>query len=67
MKSCSVSHIEQKMEFKKFDYFFADFFRYNFGFKFILTVIEKNYTPDITQQICFAYQETSFYMVRGFT
>ena len=67
-KSCSVFHIEQKMEFKKFNCFFVDFFRYKFGLiKFVSTVIERKYIPDITQHICFAYQLTGFYMIRGFT
>ena len=30
-------------------------------------MVEKEYTPDITRQICFAYQSTGFYMIRGFT
>ena len=30
-------------------------------------MVEREYTPDITRQICFAYQLTGFYMVRGFT
>ena len=30
-------------------------------------MIERDYTPDITRQICFAYQLTGFYMIRGFT
>ena len=67
MKSCSVFHIEQKMEFKKFNCFFVNFLRYTFGLiKFISTMIEREYTPDITRQICFAYQLTGFYMIRGF-
>ena len=49
MKSCSVFHIEQKMEFEKFNCFFIVFFRYNLRrIKVILTVIEREYTPDIT-------------------
>ena len=68
MKSCSVFHIEQKMEFEKFNCFFIDFSRYSFGrIKVISTLVERDYTPDITWQICFAYQLTDFYMVRGFT
>ena len=68
MKSCSVFHIEQKIEFEKFNCFFIDFLRYSFGrIKVISTVVEREYTPDITWQICFAYQLTGFYMVRGFT
>ena len=30
-------------------------------------MIEREYTPDITRQIYFAYQLTGFYMIRGFT
>ena len=69
MKSCSVFHIEQKMEFEKFNCFFIDFCRYNFGtIKAISTVVEREHTPDIiTWQICFTYQLTNFYMIRGFT
>ena len=68
MKSCSVFHIEQKMEFEKFNCFFIDFLRYSFGrIKVISTVIERKYTPDITWQICSAYQLTDFYMLRSFT
>ena len=56
MKNCSVFHIEQKMEFEKFNCFFVDFLRNNFGsIKVISTVIEKEYTPDITRQICVKY------------
>ena len=65
MKSCSVFHIEQKMEFEKFNCFFVDFLRYSFErTKVILTVVESEYTPDITRQICFAYQLAGFYMIR---
>ena len=49
MKRCSVFHIEQKMEFEKFNSFFIDFLRYSFGtIKVILTVVEREYTLDIT-------------------
>ena len=68
MKSCSVSHIEQKMEFERFNCFFIDFLRYSFvRIKVISTVVERDYTRDITWQICFAYQLTGFYMIRGYT
>ena len=68
MKSYSVFHIEQKMEFEKFNCFFVDFLRYRFGrIKVISNVVEREYTPDITRQIFFAYQLTGFYMIRGFT
>ena len=43
------SQIEQKMEFEKFNCFFIDFLRYTFGrVKVISTVVERDYTPDIT-------------------
>ena len=29
--------------------------------------MEREYTPDITRQITFAYQLAGFYMIRGFT
>ena len=68
MKSCSVFHIEQKMEFEKFNCFFIDFLRYSFGrIKIISTVVERDYTPDKNCMICLAYQLTHFYMLRGFT
>ena len=35
--------------------------------KFISTVVEREYTPDIARQICFAYQLAGFCMIRGFT
>ena len=66
MKSCSVFHIEQQMVFEKFNCFFIDFLRYSFGrIKVILTVVKREYTPDITWQIPFAYQLTDFYLIRG--
>ena len=56
------------MEFVKFNCFFINFLRYNFErIKVILTMVERKYTPDITWQICFVYQLTGFYMIRGFT
>ena len=59
MKSCSVVHIEQKMEFEKFNCFFIDFLRYSFGrIKVISNVVEREYTPD--WQIYFACQFTGF-------
>ena len=49
MKRCSVFHIEQRMEFEKFNSFFIDFLRCSFGrIKVISTVTEREYTPDIT-------------------
>ena len=49
MKRCSVFDIEQKMEFEKFNSFFIDFLRDSFGrIKVISTVVEREYTPDIT-------------------
>ena len=68
MKSCSVVHIEQKMEFVKFNCFFINFLRYSFGrIKVISTVVEREYTPDITWQICFAYQFDWFLYDNSFT
>ena len=63
MKSYPVFHIEQKKEFEK-----CHFLRYSFGkIKVISTVVEREYTPDITRHVCFAYQLTGFYKIRGFT
>ena len=69
MRSCSVFHLEHKIEFeKKFNCFFIDFSRYSFGrIKVISIVIEREYAPDINWQIFFAYQLIHFYMLRGFT
>ena len=48
--------------------FFINFLGYSFGrIKVASTVVEREYTPDITWQICFACQLTGFYMIRGFT
>ena len=64
--------LEQKTEFEEFNCFFADFLRYRFGIiKVISTVVEREYTPDITRHnatdlLC-TYQLTGFCMVRGFT
>ena len=56
------------MEFVKFNCFFIDFLRYSFGrIKVISTLVEREYTPDTTWQICLAYQLTGFYMIRCFT
>ena len=56
------------MEFENFNCFFIDFLRESFGrIKVISIVVESEYTPDINWQICFAYQLTDFYMLRGFT
>ena len=53
------------MEFEKFNCFFIDFLRYSFGrIKVISTMVEREYTPDISWQICFTYQLTDFYMLR---
>ena len=68
MKSYSVFHKEQKTEFQKCNCFLVDFWRYSFGrIKVISAVVEREYTTDITRQICFPYQLTDFYMIRGFT
>ena len=62
MKSCSVFHTEQKVEFEKFNYFFVDFLRSSLGeIKVKPTVVEREYTSDITRYICFAYQLTGLY------
>ena len=56
------------MKFEKFNCCFIDFLRYSFGrIKVISAVFERKYTPDINRHICFAYQLTDFYMLRGFT
>ena len=42
--------------------FFVGFLRSSFGrIKFMSTVVEREYTPDITGHICFAYQLTGLY------
>ena len=67
MKRYSVFRIEQKMEFGKFNSFLIDFLRFSFvKMKIISTVVEREYTPDITWQICLTCQFTGFYMTRGF-
>ena len=59
---CSVFHTEQKMEFEMFNCFFVDFLRSSFGrIKVMSTVAEREYTPDITRYICFAYQLAGLY------
>ena len=61
-KSCSVFHTEQKMKFEKFNCFFVIFLRSSFGrIKVMSTVVDREYTPDITAHICFAYQLTGLY------
>ena len=68
MKSYTVFHIEQKTEFEKFNCFFVNFLRCNFGrIKVILTVVKRENTPDIARQICLSYQLTGLYRRRGFT
>ena len=67
IKSYSVFH-RAKDGFEKYNGFFVDSLRYSFvRIKVISTVVEREYTPDVTRQICFAYQLTSFYMIGGFT
>ena len=62
MKSCSVFHREQKMEFEKFNCFFVGFLRSIFGrIKVMSTAVEREYTPDIIRHIGFAYQLTGLY------
>ena len=61
-KSCSVFHIEQKMEFEKFNCFLVGFLRSSFRrIKVMSTVLEREYKPDITRHICFTYQLTGLY------
>ena len=56
------------MEFEKLNCFFVDILRYSFkGIKVILTIVEREYIPDITRQICFAYQLIGFYMIWDLT
>ena len=65
MNSCSVFHTEQKMELEKFNCFFVDFLRSSFGkIKVMPTVAEREFTPDITRCICFAYQLTGLFNKR---
>ena len=67
MKSCLVFHTEQKMEFEKFNCFCVGFLRFSFGRIIVMsTVVEREYTPDITRHICFVYQLLA-YMIIGFT
>ena len=66
MKSSSVFHAEQNMEFEKFNCFFIDYLRFE-RIKVISTVVEREYKPGITWQICFGYQLTDFYMIRDST
>ena len=55
-------HTEQKMEFEKFNCFFVGFLRSSFGrIKVMSTVVEREYTPDITRHNDFAYQLTGLY------
>ena len=68
MKSCSVFHTEQKMEFEKFNCFFIDFLRYSFvriksyfdrGWKRVYT------RHNLTDLLCISL--TDFYMIKGLT
>ena len=62
IKSCSVFHTEQKIEFGKFNCLFVGFLRSSFGrIKVMSTVVEREYTPDTTEHVCFAYQLTGLY------
>ena len=62
MKSCSVFHAEEKMEFEKFNCFFVIFLTSTFGgIKVKPTAVEREYTPDMNRYICFAYQLTGLY------
>ena len=50
------------MEFEMFNCFFVDFLRSSSGrIKVMSTVAEREYTPDITRYICFAYQLAGLY------
>ena len=50
------------MEFEKFNCFFVGFLRSSFGrIKVMSTVVEREYTPDITLHIGYAYQLTGLY------
>ena len=52
----------QKMKFEKFNCFFVDFLGSSFGrVKVILTVVEREYTLDITRHIWFVHQLTGLY------
>ena len=65
MKSYSVFHTEQKMEFESFNCFFVGFLRSSFWrVKVMSTVVEREYTPDMTRHICFVYQLTGLYEER---
>ena len=65
------------MEFEKFNCFFVGFLRYSFGRIKVSTVVKREYTPrsfsessyhvKTNQLICFAYQLTGLYIIRGFT
>ena len=51
MMSYSVFHIEQKMEFVKFNCLSVEFLRYGFGrIKVIWTVVERGYTSENTER-----------------
>ena len=50
------------MQFGKFNCFFVGFLRSSFErIKVMSTVVEREYTPEITQHICFEYQLTGLY------
>ena len=67
MNSYSVFYIEQKTELEKCNCFLVDFLRYSFGrIKVISAVVEREYTPNITRKIWFAYQLTGFFKIKGF-
>ena len=54
------------MEFENFNCFFIDLLVFG-RIKVISIVVEREFTPDITWQICFAYKLTDFDMIRGST
>ena len=51
------------MEFEKFNYFFVDFLRSKRTID-MSTVVEREYTPDITRHVGFAYQLTGLHNKR---
>ena len=63
-KSLSFPH-RAKDGVWKFNCVFVGFLRSSFGrIKVMSTVVEREYTPDITRHICFAYQLTGLYEKR---
>ena len=64
MKVAQFSTKSKKKELEKFNCFSANFLRSTFwGIKIMSRVLERKHTSGITQNICFAYQLTGFYMI----